>query len=464
MNTSAAVDWLPALAVLALGMVVGTVLVWRMLAASRSAARDVPVQVRDLQGKRDALLRQLRELEDTASKRTPEQLARERYALELEAGQVLLALDERGAHAGAERAPATAAGSGHSGKRRRGTSRPAVPAASDRAGVRGFLWGIGSATALLLLGLLVYQAAKPREEGGSVTGNLPAGSRSMSTGGGESADGEEAQIEAALAHNPDDVEARLAHAHLLLAHQDFMGVWKETGRVLERSPGNPQALAYQAIVRLAMGQAEVAVDLLKKAVATDPNLIDGYVYLAVGYVRMGRMRDAEAAIARGSERFPDRAADFRRLLADLQKQEAPMANATAASGAANPHAGLTTPGTGTSRPATSAISRRSVSGTVDIDPSLRSAIPPGAVLFVFVREAGAAGGPPVAVKRLPPTFPAVFELSEADSMMGQPFPDPLLIEARLDSDGDPTTRPPTDPKARLDRVKAGRSDVHLVLR
>ena len=37
-------------------------------------------------------------------------------------------------------------------------------------------------------------------------------------------------------------------------------------------------------------------------------------------------------------------------------------------------------------------------------------------------------------------------------MMGQPLPDSLLIEARLDSDGDPTTRPPSDPKARADRV------------
>jgi hypothetical protein len=60
--------------------------------------------------------------------------------------------------------------------------------------------------------------------------------------------------------------------------------------------------------------------------------------------------------------------------------------------------------------------------------------------------------------------PVAVELSEADSMMGQPFPDVLLIEARLDSDGDPTTRSPTDPKARLDRVKAGQTDLRLVLR
>ena len=66
--------------------------------------------------------------------------------------------------------------------------------------------------------------------------------------------------------------------------------------------------------------------------------------------------------------------------------------------------------------------------------------------------------------RLPARFPATFELSEADSMMGQPLPDQLLIEARLDEDGDPTTRPPTDPKARLDGVKVGRTDLRLVLK
>ena len=100
MNAETTVDWVPALVVLGIGLILGTALVWRFRAASRRAARalvSVPaVDVRDLAGKSEALLRQLRELDDTASKRTPEQLARERYALELEAAKVLLALEERG--------------------------------------------------------------------------------------------------------------------------------------------------------------------------------------------------------------------------------------------------------------------------------------------------------------------------------------------------------------------------------
>src|SRR2546430_11472586 len=57
----------PALSVLAVGLVFGALAVVRLFAVSRRGARSgpsVPVQVRDLAGKRDALLRQLRELEE----------------------------------------------------------------------------------------------------------------------------------------------------------------------------------------------------------------------------------------------------------------------------------------------------------------------------------------------------------------------------------------------------------------
>ena len=458
MNIADGVDWIPALAVLVTGIVLGGAVVWRALAGPRSGAparKGVPIiQVRDLMGKRDALVRQLRELEDTASKRTPEQLAKERYALELEAARVLLALGERGVSVDERPQPKTAAQS--SGQR--------DPEEVRRASRRGFLWGTGSAAGLLLLGFLVFQAAKPREAGDSVTGNLPPREKPAGSAATQDADPEEAEIKAALARNPDDLEAHLALARVHLGRREYMAVWNETKIVLDKSPGNPQAMAYQAMVRLAMGQAEVALGMLKTALASDPQLIDGYADLAVVYARLGRMKDAAVAAAQGSKRFPDRAAEFRQLLADLRTQPA-APGAGAAAGEADPHAGLGAPGGGT-KGARSASARpiRGVSGTVDLDPAAASALQPGAVLFVFVRQAGVATGPPRAVKRLPPNFPVTFELSEADAMMGEPFPDSLLIEARLDSDGNPLTRSPTDPTARLDQVKAGRTDVHLILR
>jgi cytochrome c-type biogenesis protein CcmH len=449
-NVETSVDWIPALAILGAGVIFGAVLVWRLFSTSRRPARassGVPAaELRDLAGRSEVLLRQLRELEDTASKRNPEQLARERYGLELEAAQSLLALEARGVSAEPKRMATVP---------KQASAAVAVP---TRAGLRGFLWGVGSAAGVLLLFLLVYQSAKPREPGGSVTGNTPmTGAPSAST----PPDAAEAEIQATLARDPDNLDAHLALARLYVERQNWMAVWNETGKVLERAPGNAHALAYQSLVRLAMGQTDGAVTMLTKALASDPDLLEGYAYLALAHARAGRMGDAEAVIAKASKRFPERAPELRRYLADLKQQETAVTQA--GPGATDPHPGVGMPAQGA--PAPAARAGRRVSGTVDIDPALRGSLQPGAILFVFARAAGAASeGPPVAVKRLPAVFPAAFELGESDSMMGQPLPDRLLIEARLDSDGDPTTRPPTDPKARLDQVKTGRTDVRLLLK
>ena len=89
---------------------------------------------------------------------------------------------------------------------------------------------------------------------------------------------------------------------------------------------------------------------------------------------------------------------------------------------------------------------------------------PGALVFVTVRDEAATGGPPVAVKRLAAaSFPLAFAVGPADSMMGQPLPARARVEARVDSDGDPLTRVPTDPSARLDGVAAGSTGLRLVL-
>jgi len=426
MNASQSVDWVPALAVLAVGLVTGTLVTLRLLAVSRCAAPGRPLAVRDLARKRDALLVQLREMEDTAGKRTPAQLARERYALELETARVLVALDEQRRSQGARR-----------GVRASGWERAAAPVRPARGRLHASLWAIASAAGLLLLGSSVYQSMKPRDPGSSMTGEVSMQGRTA--GNSAAPDAEEAAMEAALARDPQDLDARLELVRASADRQDWMRVWKEAGRILEQSPGHPEGLAYQAIVRLVMGQSDVAVNTLAKVVDADPDLAVAYAYLVIGQLKMGRMSDAQATASRGSKRFPDRAQDFRQLLLtswDAKGTTAPLA-----------------PGTG-----------RRVAGTVEMEPSLKGAVAPGSVLFVFAREAGAAGGPPVAVKRLPAAFPAPFELTDADSMMGRPLPDRLVIEARLDSDGDPTTRSPADPKAWIEGVKSGRTDLLLILR
>jgi len=76
---------------------------------------------------------------------------------------------------------------------------------------------------------------------------------------------------------------------------------------------------------------------------------------------------------------------------------------------------------------------------IDIAPALRARVPAGGVLFVFVRNP--AGGPPLAVKRLPPTLPQHVQLSAADSMLGPggiAAGQAVLVVARLSAAGRPT--------------------------
>jgi len=108
---ASAVAWGWPLAALAAGLVLGAVLVWRMVRgpAPAPAVEAVPLELRDLDGRLDVLVLQLRELQDLAAKRSPEQLARERYALELQAAEALQEREERAASLAPARKGKTAA-------------------------------------------------------------------------------------------------------------------------------------------------------------------------------------------------------------------------------------------------------------------------------------------------------------------------------------------------------------------
>lgn len=443
------VDWGPAVVVLAIGLVLGTILVARFGARARAAAAPTALARRDLEGKRDALVLQLRELEDTAAKRTPVQLAHERYALELEAARAWKELDRLGARATAPAAAAAAA-------RKGATAEPPAAAGAGRPAAHGFLWGFATAAAVAVLGLYLTRVIKPRDAGDSVTGNLPSVGQKAAP-----SDPDEQQLRQVLAQNPDDFDARVDLAELYFGRQDLMAVFNETQYVLDRSPNHPRALSYQALVRLAMGQGETAIRMLKQAQASGPTLIEPYLHLALVYARLGQLKDAEATMTDAQRRFPQQAEHLKGLMAQIRAAaEAPPAG----KGSAPAQAAAAARAGGIGEGAAGSGAERGVSGVIDLDPALAGQVPAGALVFLTARAAGVSAGPPAAAKRLPAAFPLRFSLSGADSMMGEGLPDKLRLEARVDGDGDPLTRGPSDPTARLDGVAVGRSDLKLVLK
>ena len=105
-----------------------------------------------------------------------------------------------------------------------------------------------------------------------------------------------------------------------------------------------------------------------------------------------------------------------------------------------------------------------IRGRIELAPELRDAAPAGAVLFVIARREG--GGPPLAVRRIDaPRLPLDFELTPADRMIqALPWGGPLRITARLDRDGNATSRQPGDLQGRApEPVSPGAEGVRVVL-
>lgn len=113
-----------------------------------------------------------------------------------------------------------------------------------------------------------------------------------------------------------------------------------------------------------------------------------------------------------------------------------------------------------------ASSQRFISGTIELDPSVASKVALPTIVFVIARGEGLRlHGHPLLAKRLDVrSFPVDFTLGSEDSMMGQAPPARVSLEARVDLDGDATTREPRAPAALIESVTLGTEDVKLVLR
>lgn len=432
-------SWTPPLVVLALGAVAGAAVV-ALRARGKSgpeAAEGAPREPRnsDLQRQYDALIRRLAE-------GIP---AEERTAVELEAARLLMEMET-----GETRAPPIIA-IPRAAKAPEATARPA-------SAVTGFVYGFLAMGVLGGLFYLASQGSAERSQGGSLTGGNTMGSQPSSgpPQADAAASAELVALEESVRRSPKDVAPRVELTRAYLKQRDLMKVFDQTQAILEIEPGQPHALTYQALVRVAMGQADQAEKMLVDAIGKNPEIEDAYIHLAIARVQLGNRKGAEAAIAAGQKQFPE----DRELLANVFEQIASAAanEGTAPKGDDHDHPEATPEGA-TAPPPTGA---GSVVVVVDVPRGVTVA--PGAILFVIAREAGFDTGAPIAVKRVPAVnFPITVTLSEKDSMAGESLPGLIRIDARIDRDGDPMSKDPRDPVGSEDNVRLGSGQVLLVL-
>jgi tetratricopeptide (TPR) repeat protein len=413
-------DWVSALAILAAGLVLGALFVFFNKRRSGPAlGNERDLERKDLEAKRDALVQQLRD---------PALGAEERARLEVETADALRKLDRYDA------APAS--------------TIAASNAMSPTA--KGFLWGFASASALAALGYFVMQQASPRQQGGELTGGVaraaPMQQQPQTQAPGQP-DPMMQQLQAAVQAQPNNLQLRNDLAQAYLERDNLMAVFQETKVVLEQSPNDSRALTLQGLVRMAMGETVEATKMLQRATQTDPKNLDGWVALAWVYAQGGRMPDAQKMIAEAVRNVPEQKAKLEQVFAQMQQQ---LAGRAAAPAQQMPEG---------HPPIEAAATAGAVHVTLDLDPGAKQR---SGIVFVIARNAN--GGPPVAVKRVVAgAFPIDVELTSADSMMGQQLPASFRLEARLDADGDPMTKPPTDPAAMQDGVAPGAS-IRLALK
>ncbi len=303
MNGTEAVDWLPAIAVLVAGLVAGIIVVLVSRGRRGQLAREADLEsVEDLEQQRDLMIVRLREMKDSTD-------IDARTQLEQDTAAVMRRIDEL------KRKPARAS------KAAKHDAEPAEVTARSSS-TTGFLWGVGVAVVVGLIVIFVANSASERGENGSVTG-----------GGGMGAAPQQAQqpmqqapppqlatLEQFVAQNPDDLDARLELASMYIMQQDMMKVWEQTNYVLERVPDHPRAKAYQGVVRLAMGQTAIGLQMLEESVAADPNLLDARIHLALAYLQMGRAQEAVRTLEDAKQVHPNQAAMLDELVQEILVQ------------------------------------------------------------------------------------------------------------------------------------------------
>ena len=350
-----------------------------------------------------------------------------RRDVETKAATVLGNLDEMTTSAAREKAAA-----------RRPQAAKETEVVQPKPGLRGWQVAVGGVFLLvfgLTLGVILTNSLKPRGgEGDSITGDFLTGTPTA---------------------DKSNVAALLQEGKTAFNKQDMRKAIDAFKGVLAADPNQPEASSYMGVILMQAGHADGALMAFDKALSVAPNfpmaLWGKGMALYQGKQDYAGAREVLEKLLPLLPPGEDRNAIVKVLAEIPAAGQKPKTTAKPAAAAA---------------PTSSSASSGQITGQITIDPKLKAAIDPQAVLFIIARPA-AGGGPPLAVKKIDrPTFPLSYSLG-AENMMtqGMPFTGKLTITVRLDQDGNPGTRGPGDLTGdyKKNPVEVGTKNVDIVL-
>jgi cytochrome c-type biogenesis protein CcmH/NrfG len=357
-----------------------------------------------LMQERSRLYADLKELEFDyqAGKLSEADYAELRRDLETKAATVLGNLDQMAVSAAREK-----------GAARRPQAAMKTEVVQPKPGLRGWQVAVGGVFLLvfgLTLGVMLTNSLRPRAgEGDSITGDFLTGTPTAGKG---------------------DVSALLQEGKIAFNKQDMRKAIDAFKGVLAADPNQPEANSYMGVILMQAGHADGALMAFDKALSVAPSF--PMALWGKGMALYQGKQDYAGARQVLEKLLPllppgdDRNAIVKVLAEIPAAGQKPKVTAKPAAAAA---------------PTSASASAGQITGRITIDPKVKAAIEPQAVLFIIARPA-AGGGPPLAVKKVDrPSFPLSYSLGAENVMtQGMPFTGKVTIVARLAKDGNVTTR------------------------
>jgi tetratricopeptide (TPR) repeat protein len=279
---------------------------------------------------------------------------------------------------------------------------PDRPTANNAMG-RRLLWGLAITVFFIGLGATLQMATQDRTQGGTMTGGAIVGGIPL-------ADTIKKLEEEATA-DPTAIEPRNQLAHIAIQRGEMSEAmkWMDQARALDGE--HPEVRTHLAILQVSIGMTERAKTELAAALKSNPTLSEALLWSGLIDLRLG---NREAAIPLLESALENASNREERMMASSALSEARKPPPT------TKLTGQLTLGEGVSAPA-------------------------DGILFIMVRRTAEGAGPPVAAVRLNPRgIPGGFTITDRDMMMGGAWPEQVWVDARVDTDGNPTTKQSTD--------------------
>ncbi len=298
-----------------------------------------------------------------------------------------------------------------------------IDAKSQSSWGKRLAWVMVSVAFFVGLGALLKMSTDKRVEGGSMTGGSQTNPVTMT----KTIDRLEQQVQ----DEPQNIEPLNQLAYIAIQKGDLAGAMKWMDRARAIDPNHVEVRTHMGILQASVGMTDRANGELTAALELEPTFSKALFWKGLIALRTGDRTGAISLLEDALNNAPNREA---RIMATQALAEA-------------------------RKPPAKIQLKGSIKFAEGTTPSTKG------ILFIMVRRSEQGAGPPIAALRLDPKgLPGTFSVTNKDMMMGGDWPEQVWIEARLDTDGNPSTKESTDLfTKRLGPFTAGSEGIELYL-